>query len=341
MATSSSPALQCPICADDMSLSVDIVSRSHRALGLPCCGQLICQECLYRHIQSIFDEGRSGLGRSSLQCPLACGEELTDKIVRATIERAHKTMAQWFWRKVGVLVYSLLRFLDIMTEDQSSARRQLHYWSNSTPVRTDLDKYEQWSLVVALRKEPTMHCPAPGCGYRWITNEVYRRQKQAHEEKVSYLWYSPPKPDESGNFNWVVPEFANVGFTGNYVEPDLSDGRRMVCAKCLTCFCGLCRRPWEFGTGRRQRCHQGISCERYRKSMPYEDSDYAFVAQLANARSCPGCSLRTQRTEGCNHMTCPCGYEWCYVCERRWHQLHYSCVDQDVGGRTAGACVVS
>ncbi|KAI2501220.1 hypothetical protein MHU86_13236 [Fragilaria crotonensis] len=339
MTSTCSPSLQCPICADDMSLSVGIASGKRRSLGLPCCGQLICQECLYRHIQTIFDEGRSGLGRSKLSCPLGCGEELTDKVVRASIEGAHGTITQWFWRSVG----EMLRYLT--TVDASCGLQQAapfwHYWSNSAPVLADFEKYEQWSLVVALRAEPTMYCPAPGCDYQWITNDVYRQEKQAHEAKGAFLWYTPPKSDRGGNFNWVEPEFANLGATGNFVEPDLSDGRRMVCAKCLTCFCGLCRRPWEFGTGRRQRCHRGKTCEKYRKSVPFDDGDYVYVAQLANARSCPGCSMRTQRTEGCNHMTCPCGYEWCYVCECRWNRMHYPCVDQGLGGDATGACVVS
>jgi hypothetical protein len=340
MVTTCSPSLQCPICADDMFLSVGFASGNRQALGLPCCGQLICQDCLYRHIQSIFDEGRSGLGRSKLTCPLGCGEEVTDKVVRATIERAHDTIPQWFWFSVGKMLYHLSLLLDVSDGRQQSVAIR-NYWSISAPVRTDLEKYEQWALVVALRAESTMYCPAPGCDYQWITNDVYRRQKQAHEAKGAYLWYKPPKFDGSGSFNWVEPEFANLGAIGNFVEPDRSDGRRMVCAKCLTCFCGLCRHPWEFGTGRRQRCHRGKTCEKYRKSMPFEDGDYAFVAKLANARTCPGCSLRTQRTEGCNHMTCPCGYEWCYVCECRWNRMHYACVDESLGGDETVACVVS
>lgn len=29
---------------------------------------------------------------------------------------------------------------------------------------------------------------------------------------------------------------------------------------------------------------------------------------------CPSCSVPTSKTGGCNHITCPCGQHWCYVC---------------------------
>ena len=48
----------------------------------------------------------------------------------------------------------------------------------------------------------------------------------------------------------------------------------------------------------------------------------------AAARSCPSCSLRVQRTEGCNHIACPnCSTHWCFVCEVRWTNQHYACRD--------------
>ena len=29
---------------------------------------------------------------------------------------------------------------------------------------------------------------------------------------------------------------------------------------------------------------------------------------------CPGCRAPTQKTAGCNHMTCLCGQHWCWIC---------------------------
>ncbi|KDO33942.1 hypothetical protein SPRG_01821 [Saprolegnia parasitica CBS 223.65] len=42
------------------------------------------------------------------------------------------------------------------------------------------------------------------------------------------------------------------------------------------------------------------------------------TAQLAASgpatMACPGCSVETEKTGGCNHITCNCGQHWCYVC---------------------------
>lgn len=29
-----------------------------------------------------------------------------------------------------------------------------------------------------------------------------------------------------------------------------------------------------------------------------------------------------EKTEGCNHMTCKCGHQFCYLCGERWHPDH-------------------
>jgi len=38
----------------------------------------------------------------------------------------------------------------------------------------------------------------------------------------------------------------------------------------------------------------------------------------ATAKKCPHCSQYVTRTTGCNHMTCVCGKEWCWMCRQDW-----------------------
>ncbi|TGJ82315.1 hypothetical protein E0Z10_g6433 [Xylaria hypoxylon] len=37
---------------------------------------------------------------------------------------------------------------------------------------------------------------------------------------------------------------------------------------------------------------------------------------MAIKRVCPRCSMSFVKTEGCNKLTCPCGYQMCYVCRK-------------------------
>jgi hypothetical protein len=172
-----------------------------------------------------------------------------------------------------------------------------------------------------------------------------------HARKKTYLWFAPPKPEpSSNNCNWVQPEYLNMGHGGRGLfaldgDETPRDGRRMVCAKCHVVFCGLCRQPWANG---RRKSHETLSCRGYRRILPSaNDTEFSFIAAGFGARMCPGCSLRTSRISGCNHMSCPCGVEWCYVCEQRWNPLHYSCVDgprgnaSSGGGADGGMCTIS
>ena len=45
-------------------------------------------------------------------------------------------------------------------------------------------------------------------------------------------------------------------------------------------------------------------------------------------RQCKRCKFIVERSSGCNHMTCKCGYQFCYICGARWTQRHYGAHDE-------------
>lgn len=85
----------------------------------------------------------------------------------------------------------------------------------------------------------------------------------------------------------------------NYRGPD-----HAVCDACGYDTCRLCRNP----------AHRGGVCP--------QDEGVRQVERLATQegwRRCPNCAEMVERQYGCNHMTCRCGSEWCYVCgSRTW-----------------------
>ncbi|RFU81087.1 dihydroxyacid dehydratase [Trichoderma arundinaceum] len=50
-------------------------------------------------------------------------------------------------------------------------------------------------------------------------------------------------------------------------------------------------------------------------------------------RRCPGCGIATEKTYGCDHITCPCGTHWCYACGKESDESDiYEHMEREHGG---------
>jgi len=63
------------------------------------------------------------------------------------------------------------------------------------------------------------------------------------------------------------------------------------------------------------------ACAEYERKCVREQ---LLDAGLFGAKPCPRCGALTQKAQGCNHMTCKCKANWCWVCGRQldnvgWH----------------------
>lgn len=87
-------------------------------------------------------------------------------------------------------------------------------------------------------------------------------------------------------------------------------------AQCDTCqqmACYLCRIEWDK--------HQGKTCAEVQQQLAKLDPD-AWAARKDSVK-CPNCLANVQKVNGCNHMTCTCGSEFCYLCLRYYEVGHY------------------
>ncbi|SPO06247.1 uncharacterized protein DNG_08936 [Cephalotrichum gorgonifer] len=54
-------------------------------------------------------------------------------------------------------------------------------------------------------------------------------------------------------------------------------------------------------------------------------------------RGCPGCGVMTEKTMGCDHISCPCGVHWCYACgEKAEEDTIYAHISSRHGGLWGG-----
>ena len=66
----------------------------------------------------------------------------------------------------------------------------------------------------------------------------------------------------------------------------------------------------------RSEFHVNLTCEQYREMMNLkpEDKEFLNFVRGAHYKQCPSCKFWVSKNEGCDHMTCRCGYEFCYKC---------------------------
>jgi len=123
--------------------------------------------------------------------------------------------------------------------------------------------------------------------------------KKDYEAVPNFRWCSNPKCkaghiiENGGNGPW---------YEIRLITDSISF---FTCFDCKSKTCFTCSVPW----------HSGYTCEQYKAGQEEQKhSESRSGAWLnANAKLC-GCGRRVQKTSGCDHMTCVCGAEWCYVC---------------------------
>ncbi|KAI8550166.1 hypothetical protein RHMOL_Rhmol06G0083900 [Rhododendron molle] len=91
------------------------------------------------------------------------------------------------------------------------------------------------------------------------------------------------------------------------------------CPSCQRLICAKCRVPW----------HTEFTCQEFEwLGVEGEGREDVFVEELAKKKSwrkCPNCNMYVEKTEGCLHITCRCGYEFCYMCGSKWDKSHMGC----------------
>ncbi|KAK3118179.1 hypothetical protein QOZ80_9BG0695380 [Eleusine coracana subsp. coracana] len=107
-----------------------------------------------------------------------------------------------------------------------------------------------------------------------------------------------------------------VESSSKYTAADAATLR--VCVKCRGSFCISCKVPW----------HDRMICYDYKRSYPHARPEDAKLQNLAKQRlwrQCIKCKHMIELAEGCYHMTCVCGYEFCYTCGKVWKDKKATC----------------
>ena len=80
------------------------------------------------------------------------------------------------------------------------------------------------------------------------------------------------------------------------------------CPRCHINTCPKCK----------ELAHPGEGC-----GVKAADEALQALARGKKWQTCPGCHAVVEHNQGCNHMSCRCGTQFCYLCAARWK--HCAC----------------
>ncbi|KAF2742488.1 hypothetical protein M011DRAFT_268068 [Sporormia fimetaria CBS 119925] len=96
---------------------------------------------------------------------------------------------------------------------------------------------------------------------------------------------------------------------GRFIDPRYILGDEATCPRCQTKTCHICKNASHL-----------LDCP--------QDTELQATLDLGNAlqwKRCYSCRALVERDVGCNHMTCLCGAEFCYVCRAPWVPRQCTC----------------
>lgn len=169
--------------------------------------------------------------------------------------------------------------------------------------------------------EPT--CPHEGCKSKlkvescriFLTLKLFeiwnQRMKEALIPVTEKVYCPYPKCSALMSKSEIERDASSSSFVGRQL------GARK-CTKCHRRFCIDCKVPW----------HNNMTCIYYKRLNPNPPTEDVKLKSLASSnlwRQCVKCNHLIELAEGCFHMTCRCGHEFCYNCGAEWKNKKATC----------------
>jgi len=159
----------------------------------------------------------------------------------------------------------------------------------------------------------TTRCMYPKC-LQVVTQDMYKKflTKEKYERYEYFFLKSCVEQNPKYTF---CPK--DCGTVVQYL--DFGKPTKSVSCSCGCYFCFLCG----------QEKHDPVSCQELKRWLQKESSEEDAIKLIeATSKQCPHCLHHVTRTQGCNHMRCRCGKDWCWMCRKDWaphNQSWYSC----------------
>lgn len=157
-----------------------------------------------------------------------------------------------------------------------------------------------------------LKCPQPSCDA--AVDEDMIQQLASESRKIQYDYFLLRSYVENNNdkeLKWCPAPNCCYALSYETLYNDSSSSRSRMNYD-VTCFCShvFC---WNCG----EEGHTPVDCETVAKWMKKTRSEFKLTTSgwiIANTKPCPSCKIPIQKNKGCYHMTCRCGFDFCWLC---------------------------
>ncbi|CAG8511480.1 10940_t:CDS:2, partial [Scutellospora calospora] len=180
------------------------------------------------------------------------------------------------------------------------------------------------------KEDVKVRCPKPHCTYELTYNDLKRLTSKELFDRYDNLLLRAEIRGIS-NLRWCKApdcDFAQEHTTGDIMPI-------ITCKACGQKSCFTHDVPW----------HDGLTCEEFTEQLRLknqEENDANRAYFELHTKSCPRCKKPIEKNNGCDHMTCRCGYEFCWSCLSDYEKIrnrgnhyhaptckHYAAYDSD------------
>ncbi|KAG4985027.1 hypothetical protein JHK82_032626 [Glycine max] len=175
-------------------------------------------------------------------------------------------------------------------------------------------KYVDTSINDGPNKCLKLRCPQPFCdaavGGDMIRELASESQRNKYDQFLfrSYV-------ENNKKVKWCPAP--DCGYAVSYEADGVRSNSDVTCL-CYHSFC------WSCG----EEAHSPVDCEiakHWIMKNDYESSENSAWI-LANTKPCPKCKKPIEKIDGYVHMECMCGFQFCWLCLRKWSNCCYNCI---------------
>ena len=114
------------------------------------------------------------------------------------------------------------------------------------------------------------------------------------------------------NCRWCPNQECDGGVIGD----PMKSNEPLICNQCNTKFCFNCSQIWhpKYTCSENARRIRKIAGKEARRREKEDEKQMEKYLKDNKSIKCARCSALIQRNDGCNHITCRCGHEFCWLC---------------------------